>query len=213
MSSVLPYLGLYRVRLFWIIISRISRIICFLTDKRSSVSHSLMIFPLLHSSLHFSLLLYTRMLNNCLCLNRSGDEASKWYKACCPYELPYLHFAGDRSIGNSNSMLIATTDWSMPVPYTRPAFQSYSAKNTPCNHWWRLPLSAEFIFCTLFKCLWKPSFIISFWLYLEPKCTGISKIYWEVFLNIPEKLPSSSTTIIFGSPNITKHFPEAHHAA
>ena len=90
------------------------------------------------------------------------DAASKWYKACFTYEVPPLNLYGDISIGNGNYLTIATTDWAMKVPYTGPTLQAYSSKNTPRNHWWRLPLSADFIFCTLFEYLWNPSFIIFF---------------------------------------------------
>ena len=124
---------------------------CLLTITRSPASNSLMSLPLLRSSLCLSLLLYTRMLNNYICLNIIGDAASKWSNACCHYEVPFLNLAGDSSIGNGNSLPIATTDKSISVLSTGPAFQAYSAKNTPWKHWLRLPLSTYFIFCTLFK--------------------------------------------------------------
>ena len=124
---------------------------CFLTTTGSPVSNYLMIFPLLGSSLCLRLLSYTRMLNNSLCLNRSGDASSEWYKACCPSGLPFLKLYGDRSIVNGNSLPVTTTDWSIPAQSTRPAFQYYSAKNTTCDHCWSLPLSAEFIFYNLFR--------------------------------------------------------------
>ena len=101
----------------------------------------------------------------------------------------------------------------MSVTSNGPGLQEYSAKNMPCNHWWRLPLYAEFIFCTLFKHLQKPSFIVDLWLPLENACTRIFKIPWKVFLNIPEKIPSSPITIIFGRPNGTKKFPKAYRTA
>ena len=44
-------------------------------------------------------------------------------------------------------------------------------------------------------------------------CTGISKVSWKVFLEIQAKIPSASTTIIFGSPNGIKKFPKSHCAA
>ena len=110
-------------------------------------------------------------------------------------------------------MQIATTDWEVSVLSTGPAFQAHSAKITPWNHWWRLPLSADFILCNLFKYLWNPSFIMALWLPLATTCTGISKVYWKVPLNISSNSPSSSTTIIFGIPNGTKKFPKAHRAA
>ena len=124
---------------------------CLLTTTRSPASNSLKRLPLLRSSLCLSLLLDTRMLNNYMCLNIIGDAASKWSNACCPYEVPCLNLAGDSSIGNGNSLPIATTDKAMSVVSTGPAFPAYSAKDTPWNHWLRLPLSTDFIFCTLFK--------------------------------------------------------------
>ena len=42
-------------------------------------------------------------------------------------------------------------------------------------------------------------------------CTGLSKVSWKYFLNIPAKQLSASKTIVFGSPNLTKKFPKAHH--
>ena len=77
------------------------------------------------------------------------DQASKWSNACFSSELPSIKLDGDRSIVNGNYVSIANTDQEISVPSTGPAFQAYSANNTPCNHWWKLPLSAEFIFCTL----------------------------------------------------------------
>ena len=147
-----------------------------------------MILTLLCSSLCLSLLSDTRMLNISLCLNISGDSASNWYKACCPSELPPLNLSGDRSIGNGKYLPISTTDQEMPFLSTGPTCQEYSTKNTPCNHWWSPPLSSEFIFCNFFKYLWNPSFIIYFWFPLETACTGIIKVSWRLFLDIPEKV-------------------------
>ena len=48
---------------------------------------------------------------------------------------PPLDLAGDRSIGNGNSLPISTTYLATSIPYTGPEFQSYSANNTPFNHW------------------------------------------------------------------------------
>ena len=143
---------------------------------------------MLRSSLCLSLLSYTRMLKNYLCLNRSGDAPSEGSKDFCSSELPSLNLAGDRSIGNGNSLPIATTDCAMPVPSTGTELQAYSENIMPYNYWWRLPFSADFIFCTLFKHLWNPSFIIASWLPLETACTGIIRVSWKFFLNIPEKV-------------------------
>ena len=74
-------------------------------------------------------------------------------------------------------------------------------------------MSAEIIFCTLFMYLLNPSFIIALWLPLATECTGISKVYCKLLMNIPAKIPSASTTIIFGSPNVTNKFPKSHSAA
>ena len=41
----------------------------------------------------------------------------------------------------------------------------------------------------------------------------ISKVYCKLLMNIPAKIPSASTTIIFGSPNVTNKFPKSHSAA
>ena len=155
----------------------------------------------------------TMMLNRSLCLNRSGASATKWSKDFCPSELTPLEISGDRSIGDGYSLPIFTTDWAMSVPSTGPAFQAYNEDNTPCNHWRRLPLSAEFILYILFKYLQNPSFIIAVWFPLETECTRISKVSWKLFLDIPGKIPSASTTIIFGSPNGTKKFPKYYFAA
>ena len=167
-------------------------------------------FLLLRSSLCLSLLWDTRMLNSSLCLNRSGDAASKCSKTFCHSEVPSLDLFGDISIGNGNYLLIDTTYRAMAVPYTGPVFQAYITKKTPCNHWWRLTLSAEFIFCNLFKYLQNPSFIIVLWFTLATECTGIIKFSWKFLLKIPSKIPSASTTIIFGSPNGTKKFSKSH---
>ena len=177
------------------------------------VLNSLMSLPLLHSSLCISLLSDTRMLNNYIFLNKSVDAASKRSKACCHSEVPSLDLSGYRFILNGNYLPVATTYRAMLVLSTRTELQAYIAKNTPCNHWWRLPLSTEFIFCNFFKYLWNPLFKITLGLPLVTACTGISKVSWKVFLNITEKNPSASTTIIFGSPNGTKKFPKDHYAA
>ena len=55
-------------------------LICFLSTKMSPSSIYLMILPLLRRSLILSLISETRMLNISLCINRSGDVASKWSK-------------------------------------------------------------------------------------------------------------------------------------
>ena len=82
----------------------------------------------------------------------------------------------------------------------------------PCNHWWRLTLSAELIFCALFKYLRNTSFLITLCFTLATVCTGISKVYWKVFLNIPEKF-HLHPQICFGIPNGTKNLLKAHCAA
>ena len=74
------------------------------------------------------------MLNISICQNRSGNVASKRFNACYTSGLPYLGLDGDRSIGNGNSLSIATTYQAMSVPSTEPSFQAYSAKTTPCYH-------------------------------------------------------------------------------
>ena len=169
-----------------------------------------MSFSLLNISLCLSLILDTSMLNKSFCLNISGDAASKWSKYCCTSEVPSLDLDGDRSIGNGNSLPMATTDKVMSVPSTGTEFQTDSANNTHFNHWWRLPLSADFIFCTLFKYLVNPSFIIALWSKIANACTGISKVSWKFLLDIIAKIPSESTTIIFGIPNGTKKFQKYH---
>ena len=122
-----------------------------------------------------------------------------------------LDLDGDISIENGNSILIATTDQAILVPYTGPEFQSYSDKNAPCNYWCRLPLSDRFFFCELSKYLRNPSFIISLWFPLTKEFTGMSKVSWICFLKIPENSPPASTIIIFGRPNGTKNLPKSHH--
>ena len=130
----------------------------------------------------------TRMLNNSICLNRSGDWSSKWSNVCCHSKVSSLDLTGDRSIGNWNSVMISTTYWSILVPSTGPAFQTYSANNMHCDHWWSLPFSADFILHTLFKNLWNPSFLIALWLFLATACIVIRKVSWKFFLDIPEKV-------------------------
>ena len=105
---------------------------------------------------------------------------------------------------------MSNTYWFLSVLSPRTTFQSQHSNNKPCNHWWRLPLCAEFIFCVFFKYLQNPSFIIALWLLLANECTGISKVSWELFLNIPFKSPYLFTTIILGNPNGTKKFPKSH---
>ena len=144
----------------WAIPSFMIDFTCLLTITRSPVSNYLTSLPLLHISLCLRLLSDNRLLNYSLCINRSGDAASKWYKACCPSELPSLDLDGDKSIGNGNYLLINTNNGAMSVLYTGPAFQAYSANNMPNNHWRRLTFYSEFIFCTLFNYLQNPSFII-----------------------------------------------------
>ena len=61
---------------------------CFLTITISTVSTFLVIFLLLLISLCLSLHLDTNILNIYIFLNRSGDEVSKLFKACCIYEVP-----------------------------------------------------------------------------------------------------------------------------
>ena len=68
-------------------------------------------------------------------LNRSGDAASKLYKAVYPYGVLSLILSGDGSIVNGKSLSMATTDQAMSVPSIGSTFQAYSAKNTPYNHW------------------------------------------------------------------------------
>ena len=148
--------------------------------------------------------------NSSLCLNISGNVDSKLYKACCNSEVTPLELYSDRSIGDGKYLPIPNTDQSMSFPSTGSALQAYSAKNTPCNHWWSLTLSTEFIFYTLFKYKWYHLFLIDLWFPLTTTCTRISKDSWKVLLDIPEKSPSASTTIIFGRSNETKKFPKPH---
>ena len=168
----------------------------FLTTTISPVSNSLIILPLLCRSLCLSILSYTRMLNSSLCLNISGNSASKWSKSFCPHEVPSLDLYGNSSIENGNSLPIATTDWEILVPSTGPVFQAYNAKHSPWNHCWSLPLSSEFIFWALFKYLWDPSFLTDFWFLLANAFTGASRVSWKFFLDIPKKSASASKTII-----------------
>ena len=186
---------------------------CFFTTTRSPVSNFLMSLTLLRSSLCLILLSDTGLLNTSIYLNRSRDADSNWLKDCCTSEIPSLDLADDRSIGYGNSLPIDTTYREMSVPSTGPAFQAYSANNTPYNHWWRLTLYIEFIFCTLSKYIQNPSFIITLRFPLATACTGISNVSWKVSLKIPGKIPSTSTTIVFGSPNETRKFPKYHRAA
>ena len=125
---------------------------------------------------------------------------------------PPLTFLVKGKFGNGKYLPISTTDWTMSVPSTATAFQSYSINNTPWNHWWRLNFSVEFIFCNFLKYPWNYSFLIDLWFTIETASTGISKVSWKVFLNIPTKITSTSTEIIFGSPNGTKKFSKSHHA-
>ena len=165
---------------FWDIPYFLVDFTCLLTTTSSRLSNSLMRLPLLSSSLCLSLLSYTSTSNSSLCLNRCGYAASKLFKAWCPSEVTSLDLSGDSSIGNENSLFMATTDKLMSVPSTGPAFQAYNSNHTPWNHWWSLPLSVEFIFCTLFKYLWKLSFIIALCFPLSTSCTRIIKLPWKV---------------------------------
>ena len=192
MSLLCPSLGLCRVPLFWILLSGVPHIFClnspvFLLPQGLLCQIPSWYFHLFRSSLCLSLIKYTRMLNRFLCLNISGDEASKWSNSCCPSKVSFPDLYYDRSIVNDNSLPIATTDWAISVLCNGPALQAHIAKNTPCKHWWSLPFSTEFVLCNLFKYLWNPSFMISLWFPLATACTEISKFYWKLFLNIPEK--------------------------
>ena len=168
---------------------------CYLTNTMYPVESHLVRMPLLFSIMCLRLISQTRILNSSPCLNRSGDEASKWYKACYYYEVTPLErsgvtpldLSGDRSIGNENYLTIATTNQEISVPPTGPEFQAYRAKNAPCNHWWRLPLYAEFILCTLSNYQQNSSFLIVLWYPLATTCTGISKVSWNVFLKFHKK--------------------------
>ena len=62
------------------------------------------------------------------------DESKKRTNACFNSDVTSLDLDGDSSTGNRNYVPIATTDQAMSVPYTGTAFQTYSEKNTPCNH-------------------------------------------------------------------------------
>ena len=97
----------------WSILYFLLEFTCLLTIKRSHVSNSLMILPLKRRSLCLRLLSYTSMLNNSLCINISGDAASKWYKACFTSKVPSFNLDGDSSKGNGNTLRIATTDQAM----------------------------------------------------------------------------------------------------
>ena len=78
----------------WAIPSFLINFTCFLTNTRSPVSNSLTRLTLLCRYLCLVLLSNTRMLNRYICLNISGDKASKWSKACCNSEVPYLDLVG-----------------------------------------------------------------------------------------------------------------------
>ena len=162
------------------------------------VSNYLVSLSLFCKVMCLSLLSDTRMLNISLCLNISMDSASKWSKDWCPSVIPSLDLTGDRPILNENSLPISTTDKAMLVPSTGTTFKAYSAKNTSCDHWLSLTFSDGFIFWTLFRYQRNPSFLIFLWLPLATAYTGISKVSWKVFLNIPAKKSSESTTVIFG---------------
>ena len=85
-------------------------------------------------------------------------------------------------------MPIATTGWVMSFLSTGPVLQAYSAKNTPCNHWWRIPLSAHFILWALFKYKLNPSFIIDFWLTLKLNVPGLERPLGKFFLTFQGKI-------------------------
>ena len=159
MGFVYPSIGPYMVPLFWILIYGLFLmlyIICFLTNTRSNMSNYLISFPFLCSSLCLSLLSDTRILNSSIFITRSGDADSNWFKAWCTSEVPSLDLTADISIVNGDFLPISNTYRAIPFPSTVPVFQLFCVKDTPCNHWWRLPFSSEFIFCTLFKYLWNP---------------------------------------------------------
>ena len=65
------------------------------------------------------------MFNIYLYLNRIGNEASKWSNNFCPSIVPSLDLSCDKSIVNGNSLPISTTDISMLVLSTGPAFKYY----------------------------------------------------------------------------------------
>ena len=119
---------------FWDIPSFLLELTCLLTIMRSPMSNYLTILPSLRTSLCLSLLSDTRMLNNSICLNISRYTASEWSTDFFPSKVPYLNLDGYRSIGNGNSMPIATSDRAMSVMYNGPAFQAYSENNTPFDH-------------------------------------------------------------------------------
>ena len=125
-----------------------------ITTTRSTVSNYLTSLPLFRISLCLRLLPDNRMLNISLYLNIIRDAASKWYKACCPSELPSLDLDSERYIGNGKSLTIASTNREMSVSIYWACIPSIKWKNNSCKYWWRLSLSAEFIFFTLLKYLW-----------------------------------------------------------
>ena len=84
----------------WAILSFLIDFTCFLSTTRSPVSNYLMSLTLLRSSLCLSLFSDNRMLNNSICINMSGDEASQLSKAYSTSEVPSCDLSGDRSIGN-----------------------------------------------------------------------------------------------------------------
>ena len=128
------------------------------------------------------------MFNSSICLNRSGDPSSKWSKDSCPSEVTSLDLTGDRLIGNEKTLMIVTKDQEMSVTSTGPVFQAYRAKNTPWNHCWRLPLSAEFVFSNLFNYQGNPSFLIASWSPRATECTRINKVSSKLFLKIQQKV-------------------------
>ena len=81
------------------------------------------------------LLFDTSMFSISLCLKRSRDSSPKLSKDCCLSEVPSLDLAGDSSIVNGKYIPIAKTDQAMSALSTGPAFQLYTVKNIPCNHW------------------------------------------------------------------------------
>ena len=128
MSSVQPYPELCRVSFFYTIFGGTYP---FWFNSPDSLLQQYILFQiplwaclLLRISLCLNLLSETRMLNSYLYSNISGDVASKLSNACCPYEVPSLDLTVDKLIRNGNSLLIATTDRSMSVPSTGPAFQA-----------------------------------------------------------------------------------------
>ena len=113
---------------FWYIPSFLIDFNCLLTNTMSPVSNFLVRFTLLRISLCLSLLSETRIFNISICINRSGYAVSNLSKVCCLSELPSLDLYGDRYIGNGNYIPIPTTDQSISVPSTGPAFQLYGTK-------------------------------------------------------------------------------------